>query len=270
MTYDANGNLTKKGPQTLAYDAENRLTQVVKAGATQAAVTYDGDGGRVTKTAPAGTTVYVGKLWELRPASVKVKYIWVGSQRLVSKSSTGTVSYLHPNHLGSTDLLTDKTGTEVAHYEYTPWGETFSKTGTASVPHQYTGKELDPETGFYFYESRYYDPQLGRFLTPDTIVPVPHDPQAFNRYSYAHNNPLVYTDPTGHSWWMKIAQWFGNVGRTIVSAIVAAVVFVEKLLPRGDAVARIVGIGFVVLGLSIALDPTLATMLRGSSMSPSM
>ncbi|HEY53273.1 MAG TPA: RHS repeat-associated core domain-containing protein [Caldilineae bacterium] len=51
--------------------------------------------------------------------------------------------------------------------------------------------------GLYFYNSRYYDPVLGRFISPDTIVPEPGNPQSLNRYSYVLNNPLRYTDPTG-------------------------------------------------------------------------
>jgi RHS repeat-associated protein len=60
-------------------------------------------------------------------------------------------------------------------------------------------RRFDDETGlFYFYQSRYYDPELGRFTQPDTIVPDPDDPQALNRYTYVNNNPLNLVDPTGH------------------------------------------------------------------------
>ncbi|MCL5264640.1 MAG: hypothetical protein M1343_05525 [Chloroflexi bacterium] len=63
---------------------------------------------------------------------------------------------------------------------------------------QYTGQTLDNSTGLYFYGARYYDASLGRFVSPDTIVPDPKNPQSLNRYSYGYNNPLVYVDPTGH------------------------------------------------------------------------
>ena len=63
---------------------------------------------------------------------------------------------------------------------------------------KFTSQELDEETGLYYYRSRFYDPSLGRFLTPDTIVPDCTNPQAFNRYAYVLNNPIIYTDPTGH------------------------------------------------------------------------
>ena len=58
---------------------------------------------------------------------------------------------------------------------------------------------MDTESGLYNYDARLYDPVIGRFVTPDTIVPEPFNPQDLNRYSYVRNNPLKYTDPTGHS-----------------------------------------------------------------------
>ena len=62
----------------------------------------------------------------------------------------------------------------------------------------FTGQEDDDELGLYNYKARLYDPVLGRFISPDSIVPNPEDPQSFNRYSYCLNNPLKYTDPSGH------------------------------------------------------------------------
>ncbi len=66
------------------------------------------------------------------------------------------------------------------------------------MPYKYTGQEYDSSTGLYFYQARYYDPLLGRFVQPDTIVSDPYSPMAWNRYTYVMNNPLRYTDPTGH------------------------------------------------------------------------
>ena len=62
----------------------------------------------------------------------------------------------------------------------------------------FTGQEDDDELGLYNYKARLYDPLLGRFISPDSIVPNPEDPQSLNRYSYCLNNPLKYTDPSGH------------------------------------------------------------------------
>jgi RHS repeat-associated protein len=62
----------------------------------------------------------------------------------------------------------------------------------------YTDQEWDAEAGLYNYDARLYDPVIGRFISADSIVPRPFDPQSLNRYSYCRNNPLIYTDPTGH------------------------------------------------------------------------
>ena len=60
----------------------------------------------------------------------------------------------------------------------------------------FTGQRLD-DTGLYYYNARYYDPLIGRFISADSIVSDFKNPQAFNRYSYVLNNPLKYTDPSG-------------------------------------------------------------------------
>jgi RHS repeat-associated protein len=78
------------------------------------------------------------------------------------------------------------------------YGSTWSSSGTIPTDKKFTGQRLDSATGLYYYGARYYAPDIGRFISADTIVPAPANPQAFNRYSYAVNNPLRYTDPTGN------------------------------------------------------------------------
>ncbi len=78
------------------------------------------------------------------------------------------------------------------------------------VAYKYTGKERDNSTGLYFYEARYYDAALGRFISADTIVPSATDSEALNRYSYARNNPIIFTDPSGH-FFKKIKKAFKKV-----------------------------------------------------------
>ena len=120
--------------------------------------------------------------------------------RIATKPITttpGEIYYFHGDHLGSTSVVTDKTGAAIGEYVYRPFGETYAESGT-HFRYLYTGQEQDFETGLYFYNARYYDARLARFISADTIVPGAFDPQALNRYSYALNNPLRYTDPTGH------------------------------------------------------------------------
>ena len=85
----------------------------------------------------------------------------------------------------------------MAELRYKPWGETRYTAGATPTSYQYTGQRKDA-TSLYFYNARYYDPALGRFLAADAIVPSPGNPQSLNRYSYVLNNPLLYVDPDGH------------------------------------------------------------------------
>ena len=113
----------------------------------------------------------------------------------------GVTYYLFPDHLGGTHITASGTnGAELGKLLYRPWGETRVNSGTTLTTWRFTGQREDCRRraiGLYYYGARYYDPQLGRFAQADTIVPNPGDPQALNRYSYALNNAVRYTDPTG-------------------------------------------------------------------------
>ncbi len=87
---------------------------------------------------------------------------------------------------------------------------------------QYTGQRWDADLGLYDYRARTYDPALGRFIQPDTVVPEPGDPQSLNRYAYVLNNPLRYNDPSGHCPWC-IGTAIGAVVGAVVGAATAAV-----------------------------------------------
>ncbi len=105
--------------------------------------------------------------------------------------------YVHQDHLGSTSVITDDTGAAVYEASYDPWGNVSASTGTADTDRLYTGQRFDAATGLYYYNARYYDPTLARFISPDTIVPGVGNPQAWNRYAYVLGNPLRYVDPSG-------------------------------------------------------------------------
>ncbi len=98
---------------------------------------------------------------------------------------------------------------QISKLLYRPWGETRLSTGTTPTTWRFTGQREDATIGLYFYNARYYDGALGRFIQPDTIVPQPGNPQSLNRYSYVLNNPLRYTDPTGMFSEDQIMQYLG-------------------------------------------------------------
>ena len=87
----------------------------------------------------------------------------------------------------------------MARRRYAPYGQERWAAGTLPTDFGFTGQRDVPGTGWlYFYGARWYDPALGRFISADTLVPSPSDPQSLNRYSYVRNNPVKYTDPSGH------------------------------------------------------------------------
>ncbi len=111
---------------------------------------------------------------------------------------SGILYFMLKDHLGSTSIQTDSIGNVVGDQRYYPFGETRILTGSMYTNRLFTGQREMTGSGIYYYGARFYSPKLGRFLSADTIVPSYADPQALNRYSYVLNNPLRYTDPTGH------------------------------------------------------------------------
>ncbi len=109
-----------------------------------------------------------------------------------------TLYYVLTDHLGSASVVTNASGSIVGEQGYYPFGETRFTTGTMYTDKLYTGQREITGLGIYHYNARFYSPKLGRFLSADTIVPGFANPQNLNRYSYVNNNPLRYTDPTGH------------------------------------------------------------------------
>ena len=94
--------------------------------------------------------------------------------------------------------MTNASGGEAARQRYHPYGA--GRPGDALLPtdYRFTGQRHEGTIGLYDYGARFYDPWLGRFVSADTVVPEPGNPQELNRYSYCSNNPVRYVDPTGH------------------------------------------------------------------------
>ena len=186
---------------SLTYDVENRLTSVTKAGVTMSFV-HNGDGTRVKKSVSnGGTTYYIGNSFEVYVSGGTTfnKYYYFGSQRVAARIAN-TLFYLQGDHLGSSSIAMTQSGTSYySRQTYFPYGAQRTTEGSAlPTDYTFTGQKNDDSTGLMFYGARYYDAALGRFTQPDTIVPSPLNPQSHNRFSYALNNPVRYTDPTGH------------------------------------------------------------------------
>jgi RHS repeat-associated protein len=199
--YDANGNVRADGTRSIDYDDENRPLSVAGGGRT-VQITYDGDGQRVTKQVLTGSTVtsstvYVGRLYECTNGTC-TKHLFAGDKRVASIEDGGATRYYHLDHLDSTRATTDQNGAWTEAVVYKPFGDGDAPVEGASK-YRFTSKELDLETGLYFYGARYYNPVLGRFISPDPIAPTLDDPQTLNRFAYGRNNPVFYNDPSGYA-----------------------------------------------------------------------
>lgn len=106
--------------------------------------------------------------------------------------STATVFFTQDG-LGSITSLEDSTGSPVSSFVYDAFGLRKNTTGNLSQPYRYTARDLDRETGAYYYRARYYDPSIGRFISAD---PIGFN-GGINFYQYAVNNPANLVDPTG-------------------------------------------------------------------------
>lgn len=119
--------------------------------------------------------------------------------KLVAMREGTDLKYKHDDHLTSTSVMTDDSGDSLGAIKYLPFGECRNSTGEIGTDKLFTGQRLD-DTGLYYYNARYYDPTIGRFISADSIVPDFTNPQSLNRYSYVINNPLSCIDPSGHDY----------------------------------------------------------------------
>jgi len=278
FTYDANGNMTTKVKAgvttTYTYDKENRLLSVANGAATVAQFAYDGDGGRTKKVLPSSVIRYVGSLYEDK-GTTQINYIFLGGTRIASITGS-SVLYYHADHLGGTNVLTNSTGVKKELIEYMPFGEyaRHEMYGSSSEVawFYFTGKPLDDETGLYYYGARYYDPSIGRFITPDLLVQAPGNPQTFNRYTYANNNPVNLVDPSGHGWfkkfWKKVTNFFEDFGN-FVSPLGRAVVTGDwKSFGTivGSAVAAVASFGALAAFTPMVMTANTAAVIGLSAM----
>jgi RHS repeat-associated protein len=207
-SYDANGNMTSDGTRCYEYNDANQLSKVKNcaSGLVIAEYVYDHTGKRVVKKeykkgVVDSTTYTVSDSFETKIAKngdrSDTTYYYVNNQLVARKTPEGKKEFYNNDHLGSVNVITDESGATVEKSSYYPFGET--REGGEKSKYLFTGQEKDTETALYYYDSRYYNPQLKRFTQPDTMLPNPYDPQQINRYSYVRNNPLKYTDPSGHN-----------------------------------------------------------------------
>ena len=222
------------------WDDKNQLIKT-KDGLYTTYYVYNNEGDRVAKYTERSETLYFNKFWSwhIDPANAFAggqlsKHIFLGDTRIVTKLSQETNNYIdaekqrlyfyHSDYLGSASLITDYKGNEYERLEYTPYGELWvdlsEYTGSTYLPFKFSAKEMDSETGLYYYGARYLDskyslwnstdPALGEYIPK---APINEQSRQYNQnlpgmggifnpinanlYHYAGNNPVRYVDPDG-------------------------------------------------------------------------
>ena len=212
FTYDANGNrLTKTtahGTVNYHFDALNRLSSVIGDG-VESRFKYDGDGNRVQQEVKGLAFAYLNDTARALPSVLneersdgEVNYVY--GRSLISSSGTPQRYFYQYDGLGSVVNITNHAGALNASYAYDPWGlPTDPEPPKVDAVHdknklRFTGEPFDEETGLSYFRARYYDGSVGRFISPDPFPGFVGSPLTTNRYAYAGNNPLRYTDRTGY------------------------------------------------------------------------
>ena len=161
---------------------------------------------RTQKTVDGVTTEYYtvgGKLLAEKTGDQVLTFYYDDQGSPVSVELNGTRYYYHRNLQGDVIGLYIYTGAQVVSYTYDPWGKLLSITDTSGTdigtinPLRYRGYYYDTETGFYFLQSRYYDPTVGRFVNADGLVSTGQGVLGHNMFAYCLNNPVVYEDSDG-------------------------------------------------------------------------
>jgi RHS repeat-associated protein len=142
------------------------------------------------------------------------EYIYLGDQLLTMLKPGEVAYYYHNDHLGTPQVLTNDTQGIAWKAAYTPFGEAVVSIATVENPFRFPGQYYDPETGLHYNYFRYYNPQTGRYITPDPIGLW----GGINLFTYVRGNPLRWIDPEGLRYAEQYAAYGAIIGGTLVAA----------------------------------------------------
>lgn len=243
MSYDANGNMKSRAGGAISWYSYNQ-PNLIQYGTSSAQFNYDAGHQRWRQIASyAGTmetTYYVGGMLEVKSSNGVTEYrhqIPAGSNTaFYTRRSDGTSGtyYASSDHLGSADVVLDGSANVLARESFTPFGarrganwqavpSTSDYAAFSSTTRRgFTGQEMLDSVSLVHMNGRVYDPYLGRFLSPDSIIQTLGSSQSINPYAYGWNSPLRYVDPSGHS-------LLGDILGAVLSIVVAYFTFGASL-----------------------------------------
>jgi RHS repeat-associated protein len=199
--YDANANIISETGWTYVYDLSNQLVTVLNNGNQVGAYTYNGAGQRIKKVTQTETRIFH---YDLRghliaetnqTGQMLAEYVYLGDQLLAMIKPGEAVYYFHNDHLGTPQVLTGDSQAIAWKAVYTPFGDAVASIQTVENPFRFPGQYYDQETGLHYNYFRYYNPQTGRYITPDPIGLE----GGINLFVYVESNPVMFIDPFGLS-----------------------------------------------------------------------
>ena len=202
ITYSG-GNPTKYYNGSTFTWTQGRKLATAKVGNTNISYTYDMAGVRSSKTVGSTTYKYTtlsGLVTRQTGGNATIDFVYDESNQPLAMKYNGKVYYYVLNAQGDVVRIVDGSRNVVASYSYDPWGKLLSSSGTlANVnPLRYRGYYYDSETGFYYLQSRYYDPEIGRFINADSYASTDATGLlSTNMFAYCENDPVNKSDPTG-------------------------------------------------------------------------
>lgn len=246
--YDENGNLSSKTdkatglPTFYSWDAQNQLVGIDRPGVAAINYAYDALGRRIEKNIGGVLTRYVYDGEDIfletdGTSSLQARYTHgERTDQPLAFEWGGSEFYYHADHLGSVRQVTDALGSVVNEYDYDSYGRLLSRFETVSQPYGYTARELDNESDLYYYRARYYNSNIGRFISED---PLGFGGLDVNIYRYAMSSPILLNDPYGLKCFDgPVFEAFSNVVSSAIGGAVSSGVATKS--PYGAVVGGLV------------------------------
>jgi RHS repeat-associated protein len=232
-TYDSNGNTLSEQDSnettTYNWNDEKRLTQAIVKDSSgnllhQMGYRYDSNGIRIATTTDGQRTFYLidnsqayAQVLEEYDNTGATQVLYIYGNDLINQTRGTLTTFYLKDGLGSTRLLTDVQGNVLNSYDYEAFGKTVNQSENAKNQYLYTGEHFDANLNAYYLRERYYDSSSGRFISVDPFKGSVLNPNSQHPYTYVHNNPLNFIDPSGAT----------SLSEEMVAIQIASIEFVE-------------------------------------------